>query len=84
MVASKFLMTMSGDGRVRIPAQTRARWATRNVIVIDLGDRVVVRPAPDEDTIDALQGKYAGRGPDTAGARKAARRDETAASKRRA
>jgi bifunctional DNA-binding transcriptional regulator/antitoxin component of YhaV-PrlF toxin-antitoxin module len=84
MNAAEHLMTMSRNGQVSIPAQTRARWGTRKVIVVDLGDRVVMRPAPDGDPIEALQGKYAGRGPDTVAARKAARRDETAASKRRA
>jgi hypothetical protein len=85
MVAASYLMTMSGDGRVRLPAQTRARWSTRKVIVVDLGDRVVIRPAPDDDDPNQeLQAKYADRGPDTAAARKAARRDETAAAKRRA
>lgn len=84
MNAAEHLMTMSRNGQVSIPAQTRARWGTRKVIVVDLGDRVVMRPAPDEDPIDALQGKYAGRGPSAAAARKVARQDETAAAKRRA
>jgi bifunctional DNA-binding transcriptional regulator/antitoxin component of YhaV-PrlF toxin-antitoxin module len=84
MNAAEHLKTMSRNGQVSIPAQTRARWGTRKVIVVDLGDRVVMRPAPDEDPIDALQGKYADRGPDTAAARKMARRDESTAGKRRA
>jgi bifunctional DNA-binding transcriptional regulator/antitoxin component of YhaV-PrlF toxin-antitoxin module len=82
MVPVKYLMVMSGDGRVTIPAQTRARWGTRTVIVVDLGDRVVIRPASGDDPIQDLQGKYADRGPDTVAARKAARRDETAAKPR--
>jgi bifunctional DNA-binding transcriptional regulator/antitoxin component of YhaV-PrlF toxin-antitoxin module len=66
MAAIEHLMTMSRNGQVSIPAQTRARWGTRKVIVVDLGDRVVMRPAPDEDP------------------RKTARRDDSAAAKRRA
>jgi bifunctional DNA-binding transcriptional regulator/antitoxin component of YhaV-PrlF toxin-antitoxin module len=84
MAAIEHLMTMSRNGQVSIPAQTRARWGTRKVIVVDLGDRVVMRHAPDEDPIGGLQGKYAGRGLDTAAARKTARRDDSAAAKRRA
>ena len=76
-------MTVSRNGQVSIPAQARARWRTRKVIVVDLGDRVVMRPAPDGDPIEALQGKYAERGPDSATARKTARRTETAAARRR-
>jgi bifunctional DNA-binding transcriptional regulator/antitoxin component of YhaV-PrlF toxin-antitoxin module len=67
-------MTISRNGQVSIPAETRARWQTRQVIVVDLGDRIVMRPAPDGDGIAGLQGKYVGRGPETTTARKAARR----------
>lgn len=66
-------MTISGNGQVSIPAATRARWRTRKVLVVDLGDRVVIRPLVDEDPVGALMGKYAGRGPDTAAARVAER-----------
>jgi bifunctional DNA-binding transcriptional regulator/antitoxin component of YhaV-PrlF toxin-antitoxin module len=70
-------MTISRNGQVSIPAQARARWRTRKVLVVDLGDRVVMRPAPERDRVATLQGKYAGRGPDTNSARKTARRSET-------
>lgn len=76
-------MTISQNGQVSIPAETRARWQTRKVIVVDLGDRVVMRPAPDQDGIAALKGKYADRGPDTSTARKAARRADAALARRR-
>ena len=75
-------MTISRNGQVSIPAGTRARWRTRKVIVIDLGDRVVMRPAPEDDGVAGLQGKYAGRGPDTTTARTRARRADDAASRR--
>lgn len=76
-------MTISGNGQVSIPAETRARWQTRKVIVVDLGDRVVMRPAPAEDGVADLLGKYADRGPDTSAARREARRAESAAARRR-
>ena len=77
-------MTISSNGQVSIPAAARARWGTRKVLVADLGDRVVMRPAPDTDEgIAELQGKYAGRGPDTDAARAAARRADSATARRR-
>ena len=68
-------MTVSRNGQVSIPAEARARWASRRVTVVDLGDRIVMRPLP-EDPVAALRGKYAGRGPDSDRARRAARRAE--------
>lgn len=77
-------MTISSNGQVSIPAATRARWGTRKVLVVDLGDRVVMRPSVDnEDAAAQLQGKYAARGPDTGTARRAARRAEDSAARRR-
>jgi bifunctional DNA-binding transcriptional regulator/antitoxin component of YhaV-PrlF toxin-antitoxin module len=83
MTAAEHLMTISQNGQVSIPAETRARWHTRRVIVVDLGDRVVMRPAPEQEGIAELQGKYAGRGPDSATARKAARRADATTARRR-
>ncbi len=83
MAAAEHLMTISQNGQVSIPAETRARWHTRRVIVVDLGDRVVMRPAPEQDGIAELQGKYAGRGPDSSTARKAARRADATTARRR-
>jgi AbrB family looped-hinge helix DNA binding protein len=72
---TEHLMTVSRNGQVSIPAGARARWNTRQVIVVDLGDRVVMRPAP-EQPIGALEGKYRGRGPAADSARHQARRAE--------
>jgi AbrB family looped-hinge helix DNA binding protein len=84
MTSAEHLMTISSNGQVSIPAAARARWGTRKVLVVDLGDRVVMRPAPEtDDGIAPLQGKYAGRGPDTAAARAAARRADSATAQRR-
>jgi AbrB family looped-hinge helix DNA binding protein len=42
MDAADHVMTISRNGQVSIPAETRARWNTRRVVVVDLGDRVVM------------------------------------------
>jgi bifunctional DNA-binding transcriptional regulator/antitoxin component of YhaV-PrlF toxin-antitoxin module len=62
MAMSEHVMTVSQNGQVSIPAATRARWKTRQVIVVDLGDRVVMRPASDTP-VAQLEGKYRDRGP---------------------
>jgi AbrB family looped-hinge helix DNA binding protein len=67
------VMTISRNGQVSIPAETRARWNTRHVIVVDLGDRVVLRPAAAAP-IAELQGKYRERGPSTGVMRQTERR----------
>lgn len=82
MAAASYVMKVSGNGQVSIPAGARARWKVSRVVVVDLGDRVVLRPLPDEP-VKALQGKYAGRGPSSDAARQAARADERAAERRR-
>jgi len=69
---TEHIMTVSRNGQVSIPADARARWNTRQVIVVDLGDRVVMRPAP-EQPINELEGKYRGRGPSADTARHQAR-----------
>jgi bifunctional DNA-binding transcriptional regulator/antitoxin component of YhaV-PrlF toxin-antitoxin module len=83
MTAVDHVMTISRNGQVSIPAETRARWHTRKVLVVDLGDRVVMRPAPETGAVADLRGKYADRGPDTSTARRQARRAEPAAPRRR-
>jgi AbrB family looped-hinge helix DNA binding protein len=72
---NQHVMTVSRNGQVSIPASARARWNTRRVIVVDLGDRVVMRPEPSEP-ISELKGKYRGRGPSADDARLQGRRDE--------
>jgi bifunctional DNA-binding transcriptional regulator/antitoxin component of YhaV-PrlF toxin-antitoxin module len=68
-------------GQVSLPADVRRRWNTRVVAVEDLGDRVVLRPLPD-DPVSAARGALTGRLPTTAELRAAARRDEAAAERR--
>lgn len=59
LVDTTHVMKVSRNGQVSIPAAARARWGTDRVIVVDLGDRVVMRPVAD-DPIAAVVGKYAG------------------------
>ena len=77
MRSNTHVMTVSRNGQVSIPADTRARWNVRRVLVIDLGDRVVMRPL-GERPIEDLDGKYRGRGPSTDRARKQARAEDAA------
>jgi bifunctional DNA-binding transcriptional regulator/antitoxin component of YhaV-PrlF toxin-antitoxin module len=74
---TSYVMTVSRNGQVSIPADTRARWKARRVVVVDFGDRVVMRPLAD-DPVDELEGKYKGRGPSVDQARRRARREESA------
>jgi len=75
MSATDHVMTVSQNGQVSIPAATRARWNARRVIVVDLGDRVVMRPLSDHPVAE-LEGKYKGHGPTSDRARDQARRAE--------
>ncbi len=82
MTPASHVMKVSINGQVSIPAEARARWNTRRVVAVDLGDRVVLRPLADEPT-EALRGKYRGRGPKLDTARRTARRDDEAHERRR-
>lgn len=83
MTAADHVMTISRNGQVSIPAATRARWGSRRVLVVDLGDHVAIRPLPEDDPILALEGKYAGRGPDTDAMRRQDREEEADIERRR-
>lgn len=47
-------------GQVSLPAEVRHRWETTAVLIVDEGDRVVLRPLP-EDPIEALRGVLKGK-----------------------
>ncbi len=49
------------SGQVSLPAVVRRRWRTAQVVIEDEGDRVVVRPLPD-DPIAAACGSLKRRG----------------------
>lgn len=44
-------------GQVSIPAEVRERWNVRTVAIEDGGDRLVLRPVPD-DPVEALRGVF--------------------------
>jgi AbrB family looped-hinge helix DNA binding protein len=50
---------ISRGGQISIPSSIRHRWGTSKLALEDLGDRVVLRPAPD-DPITAARGALAG------------------------
>lgn len=54
----KTRMRVSRGGQVSIPAAIRHRWATGTLTLEDLGDRIVIEPAPD-DPIAAAEGALA-------------------------
>ena len=45
-MTTNYVMKVSSNGQVSIPAEARARRKTDQVVVVDLGDRVVLRPLP--------------------------------------
>jgi AbrB family looped-hinge helix DNA binding protein len=70
-----YVMKVSRNGQVSIPAEARARWGADRVVVVDLGDRVVLRPV-SPGGVDDLVGKYAGTGPSTDVQRRTERVDD--------
>ena len=72
-VPTSYVMKVSQNGQVSIPADTRSRWHSDRVVIVDLGDRIVIRPLPD-DPVGSLRGKYRGIGPDSDESRKVERR----------
>jgi bifunctional DNA-binding transcriptional regulator/antitoxin component of YhaV-PrlF toxin-antitoxin module len=75
-------MKVSRNGQVSIPAATRARWKTDRLVVIDLGDHVVMRPA-SADPVAEVVGKYAGRRSSSEEMRRAERRADADRERRR-
>jgi bifunctional DNA-binding transcriptional regulator/antitoxin component of YhaV-PrlF toxin-antitoxin module len=69
-------------GQISIPSTIRRRWATSTVALEDLGDRVVLRPAPD-DPIAAARGALAGELSMTSGQLRAEVRAADAVAERR-
>lgn len=74
-MTTSYVMKVSRNGQVSIPADARSRWASDRVVVVDLGDRIVLRPLP-EDPVGALRGKYRGRGPNADEIRRVERDNE--------
>ena len=76
-MATSYVMKLSSNGQVSIPAEARARWKTDQVVVVDLGDHVALRPLP-ANPVEELRGKYQGRGPSADLARRQARTGDAA------
>lgn len=71
------------SGQVSLPAPVRKRWGVAQVIIEDEGDRVVVRPLPD-DPIAAACGSLKRRGSTSETIRARERAAEAARHRRRA
>jgi AbrB family looped-hinge helix DNA binding protein len=82
IMATNYVMKVSSNGQVSIPAEARARWNADEVVVVDLGDRVVLRPLP-ADPVGELRGKYKRRGPSSERSRRLSRNDDAARSRQR-
>lgn len=76
------IVKVTSSGQLSLPAAVRRRWGTARVAIADEGDRVVVRPLPD-DPIKAACGSLGGRGGRTETIRAEERRAEAAAGLRR-
>lgn len=81
-MTTNYVMKISSNGQVSIPAEARARWNVEQVIMVDLGDRVVVRPLPDEP-VEELKGKYRRRGTNSDRMRRQSRVEDAARARRR-
>ena len=81
-MGSNYVMKVTANGQVSIPAPTRARWNADRVLVVDLGDHIVLRPVSSEPVED-LRGKYRRIGPSTDRIRRSSRADDTSGDRRR-
>jgi AbrB family looped-hinge helix DNA binding protein len=54
---TSLLVNISDRGQISIPSEIRHKWQVRRLLLIYEGDRIVLRPVPD-DPIGAVTGKY--------------------------
>jgi AbrB family looped-hinge helix DNA binding protein len=54
---SSQLINISDRGQISIPSDIRRKWQVRRLLLVDEGDRIVLRPVAD-DPIAAVAGKY--------------------------
>lgn len=76
------IMKVTASGQLSLPAPVRRRWSASRVVVADEGDRVVIRPLPD-DPVGAACGSLAARGGRSEAIRAAERRRAAAVERRR-
>lgn len=81
-MAHVVIAKVTTSGQLSLPAPVRRRWGTRRVTLSDEGDRVVVRPMPDQP-IKAACGSLAAGGGRSEIVRAAERRKAEAAERRR-
>jgi len=76
-------LRISAGGQVSVPAAVRHRWKTKVVVAEDLGDHLILRPAP-EDPIEAAMGAFADSpGPSADQMRQESREEEREAEERK-
>ncbi|MBI4884773.1 MAG: AbrB/MazE/SpoVT family DNA-binding domain-containing protein [Actinobacteria bacterium] len=51
------LINITERGQISLPAEIRHKWQVRRLLLVDEGDRIVLRPVAD-DPIGAVAGKY--------------------------
>lgn len=73
---------ISKGGQLSLPAEIRRRWATDALVVEDLGDRVVLRPIPN-DPVAAAVGAFSTKKGSATRARQRMREEERAAEGRK-
>ena len=76
------MLKITRAGQLSLPARIRRRWGTQRVTIEDHGDRVVLRPMPD-DPIEAAASALRGRITSSEDLRVQAREDERHAAERR-
>jgi len=72
-------------GQVSIPAEVRERWGASNVLILDEGERIILRPVSD-NPMEAIRGILKGKGRTDITAAEAvrqARNEDNAASERK-
>lgn len=73
---------ITSGGQISIPSTIRRRWDTSTLRLEDLGDRIVLTPAPD-DPIAAARGALTGELSMNSGQLRAAAREAEAVAERR-
>jgi hypothetical protein len=74
---------ISKGGQISIPADVRRRWGTDRVRLVDLGDRLLVRPLGADDVAAAKGSLPLPAGMTSEGLRAAARQEEATSEQRR-
>jgi AbrB family looped-hinge helix DNA binding protein len=76
------VVKVTTSGQISLPASVRNRWRVARVVVEDEGDRIMVRPLPD-DPIAAACGSLKRRGPASEAIRARERRSAAVRERRR-